>query len=165
MRTLASLALLCLMATTAQATPLKLVHVSAKAVYRTFDTDGRIAVRDFTDDFVLPGTIGKGILLSRRFPRGQPGTTGAGRYAYLYRLDLRELVEDTARPCVDVLRLDFGPVVPLDYTGDGTPDEVFVMQWRLLPMRSSLPSGERMGSRAVCPVQRLVGSERVRCGL
>ncbi|MGD2116274.1 MAG: FG-GAP-like repeat-containing protein, partial [Acidobacteriota bacterium] len=50
-----------------------------------------------------------------------------GLYAYVYRLDLRQLAGITALPCIFELSLDFGPVTALDYDGSGNPDQVFVV--------------------------------------
>jgi hypothetical protein len=122
-----TLGLLTLLAATAgEAAPLKLVNVSFPAVNCKFDTDCTIYVSDLAAHFVVGPSSGDAFLQSRTWPVGQAGTAGAGRYAYLYRIDLRQLAGLTALPCVNQMRVGFGPVVPLDYDGDGTPDDVFV---------------------------------------
>lgn len=70
---------------------------------------------------------GAGFLQSRLWPRGQAGTPGAGLYAYLYRVDLRELVGPGNPACVTSLAFDFGPVVPLDYNGNGSLEHGFII--------------------------------------
>ncbi len=47
-------------------------------------------------------------------------------YAYLYRIDLRNLVLGKPKSCVTELLIDFGPVKSIDYDGDGLLDQVFV---------------------------------------
>lgn len=122
-----ALGLLTLLAATAgEAAPLEIVNVSFPAVNCKFDTDCTIYVSDLAAHFVIGPTSGDAFLQSRTWPVGQAGTAGAGHYAYLYRIDLRQLAGLTALPCVSRMRIGFGPVVQLDYDGDGTPDDVFV---------------------------------------
>ncbi|MEP7009971.1 MAG: hypothetical protein ABJC13_06585 [Acidobacteriota bacterium] len=102
------------------------VTVGFPAINCKFDTDCKITVNDTSANFTLPGTSGSAFLQSRTWPPGQAGTIGAGKTAYLYRLDLRNLVGLTASPCVNRLKVTFGPVTALDYNGDGQPDQVFV---------------------------------------
>jgi hypothetical protein len=113
-------------ATTAVASPLKIVDVSAPAVNCKFDPSCKTLVTDSVANFTLPGSTGNAFLQSRTWPAGKPGTVGAGRYAYEYRLDLTQLTGLTALPCVTQLKLVFGPVVALDYDGNGTTEQVFV---------------------------------------
>lgn len=110
----------------AEAAPLTVVNVSFPAINCKFDTDCKITVNDTTANFTLPGTTGNAFLQSRTWPVGQAGTVGAGKHAYLYRLDLTQLVGITAAPCVTQLKLSFGPVASLDYDGNGSADQVFV---------------------------------------
>jgi len=112
--------------TLAEAAPLTVVNVSFPQVNCKFDTDCTITVNDTSANFTLPGTSGNAFLQSRTWPVGQPGTVGAGKYAYLYRLDLTQLTGVTAAPCVTQLKLNFGPVAALDYDGNGSADQVFV---------------------------------------
>ena|GEM_PF-1841255 len=104
-----------------------IVDVGAPAINCIFDDDCTITVQDTTDDFVLTGMSGNAFLQSRTFPPGQPGTAGAGLYAYLYRIDCREMVGLTHISGVIKLTIDFGPVTKLDYDGDGNTDDVWVV--------------------------------------
>jgi hypothetical protein len=116
-----------LIAAVAAASPLKIVHVSAPAINCKFDPSCTITVTDTVANFTLPGTSGNAFLQSRTSPVGKPGTVGAGKYEYDYRLDLRQLTGLTAAPCVTQLKITFGPVASLDYDGDGTAEQVFVV--------------------------------------
>jgi hypothetical protein len=127
MRGFASACLFVLLgATLAEASPLTVVNVGFPAINCKFDTDCKVTVNDSTANFTLPGTTGNAFLQSRTWPVGEPGTVGAGKHAYLYRLDLTQLTGLTAAPCVTQLKLTFGPVVSLDYDGNGSADQVFV---------------------------------------
>ncbi|MGD2115954.1 MAG: hypothetical protein PVG07_12920, partial [Acidobacteriota bacterium] len=101
------------------AAPLDVVQVGAPAVNCVFDADCTIFVTDTTDHFTIGPTSGDAFLQSRTFPPGEPGTPAEGLYAYVYRLDLRQLAGITALPCIFELSLDFGPVTALDYDGSG----------------------------------------------
>ncbi len=114
-------------ASTATAFPLDIASVRAPAVNCLFDTDCDIAVPDFNQPIPVSGASSPGVLQSRILPVGEAGTVGEGLYAYVYRVDLREVGAVTAPPCVRKLRLDFGPIEPLDYDGDGDPDDVYVV--------------------------------------
>ena len=109
------------------AAPLNIVNVSAPAINCKFDSDCKITVNDVADHFTLAAASGDAFLQSRRFPVGEAGTAAAGYYAYLYRIDLRQLAGLTALPCVNSLKIEFGPVKALDYNSDGTLDHVFVV--------------------------------------
>jgi Right handed beta helix region len=124
-----SIMILCLMVVAAQAAPLNIVPVSAPQINCLFvtDPDCRIVVSDFADHFVLPATTGNAFLQSRRFPVGEAGTVAAGLFAYVYRLDLRQLAGVTALPCIQSFSVDFGPVVPVDYDHNKRLDHVFVV--------------------------------------
>ena len=106
--------LFALAATAALAAPLTVVTVGAPAINCKFDTDCKITVNDTAAHFTLPGTSGDAFLQSRTWPAGQAGTVGAGKTAYLYRLDLRNLAGLTVLPCISKLKLTFGPVSALD---------------------------------------------------
>ncbi|MBW7883241.1 MAG: hypothetical protein H3C34_11510 [Caldilineaceae bacterium] len=106
---------------------LTIVEVGAPAINCIFDTDCKITVSDLADHFVPPGASGDAFLQSRTWPVGEAGTSGAGLYAYLYRIDLRNAVGITAAACVSTMTIDFGAVTPLDYNGDANPDHVFVI--------------------------------------
>lgn len=48
-------------------------------------------------------------------------------YAYLYRIDLRQLVGVVNIACAVSFSIDFGPVSALDYNGDNVAEHVFVV--------------------------------------
>ena len=126
MRGIMSFLFVSLAAASAAAAPLGVVTVAKPAVNCKFAPSCIIPVTDTVANFTLPGASGKAFLQSRTWPVGKPGTVGAGKYAYEYRLDLTDLVGLTAAPCVTQLKLTFGPVVSLDYDGNGTAEQVFV---------------------------------------
>ncbi|MBL7791461.1 MAG: hypothetical protein JNK77_03985 [Saprospiraceae bacterium] len=108
-------------------TNLNIVTVSAPAINCIFDSDCNVTANDTSDDFVLSGMAGSGFLQSRTLPVGEAGTPGAGLYAYEYRIDLRQMAGLTHLEGVKELSLDFGPVSSLDYNGDGSADDVYVI--------------------------------------
>jgi hypothetical protein len=116
-----------LVAATARAVPLVVVNVSAPPINCVFDASCTVVVNDTTAPINLPGS-GTGFLQSRTF-RGLPGSAAAGRYAYLYRVDLRNAVGLTNIDCVNSVTISFGAVVSmLDFNNDGSPGEqVFVV--------------------------------------
>jgi hypothetical protein len=67
-----------------------------------------------------------GFLQSRTYAAVN-GTPAAGKQMYQYRVDLTRVASVTAVPQVISFTIDFGPVVPLDFNGDGRPDQVFVI--------------------------------------
>jgi hypothetical protein len=126
MRGIVSFLFVSLAAASAAAVPLSVVRVAAPAINCKFDPSCKITVTDTVANFTLPGATGNAFLQSRTSPVGKPGTVGAGKYAYEYRLDLRQLVGVVAAPCVTQLKLTFGPVVSLNYDGLGGVEQVFV---------------------------------------
>ncbi len=106
---------------------LNIVTVAAPAINCLFDSDCTIIVDDTSSSFTPPAASGDAFLQSRLWPAGEAGTLGAGLYPYLYRIDMRNAVGLTAIACVTTMRIDFGPVAPLDYNKDGKPDHVFVV--------------------------------------
>jgi hypothetical protein len=116
-----------LVAAMAVASPLTVVTVSAPDINCKFDPSCKIVVNDSSANFTLPGTTGNAFLQTRTWPKGKPGTVGAGKYAYLYRLDLTQLTGLTAQGCVTQLKITFGPVVSLNYNGVGGTEQVFVV--------------------------------------
>lgn len=106
---------------------LDIVEVNAPAVNRIFDTDGTIVGTDTSDGLLLDGMAGSGFLQSRTWPQGEPGTAGEGLYAFQYRIDLREQAGVLNIACATSFSIDFGTVSPLDYNGDGNPDDIFVV--------------------------------------
>jgi len=106
---------------------LDIVDVNAPDINCIFDNDCRITVSDKSDDLVLDGMSGSGFLQSRTWPVGESGTAGQGLYAYLYRIDLRQLVGLVNIACAVSFSIDFGPVSALDYNGDNVAEHVFVV--------------------------------------
>ena len=106
---------------------LDVVNVGAPAINCIFDTDCTVTVHDTTDDIFLDGMSGSGFLQSRTLPVGEPGTVGAGLYAYEYRIDLRQMYGLTFIAGVTEFSIDFGSVSALDYDGDGNVDDVYVV--------------------------------------
>jgi hypothetical protein len=115
-------------ATSAQGIPLSVVNVSAPPINCIFDPSCTVVVNDTTAPINLTGSSGPGFLQSRTY-RGMPGSPAAGLYAYLYRVDLRNVAGITNIACVNSITLNFGPVVStLDFNGDHTTgDQVFVI--------------------------------------
>ena len=113
--------------TAVQAVPLTVVQVSAPPINCVFDSSCTVVVNDTTAPIALPGS-GTGFFQSRTF-RGLPGSQAAGRYAYLYRVDLRQAVGTLSLGCVNSVTVNFGEVVStLDFNNDGTTgDQVFVI--------------------------------------
>jgi hypothetical protein len=126
MRGIVSFLFVSLVAASAAAAPLSVVTVAAPAINCKFDPSCKVTVTDTAANFTLPGASGNAFLQSRTFPVGKPGTAGAGKYAYEYRLDLTQLVGLVAAPCITQLQLTFGSVVSLDYDGRGGVEQVFV---------------------------------------
>lgn len=113
-----------------------MAEVAAPKINEIFDLDGVIIVDDMTDTFTPSGTAGEAFLQTRLFPEGETGTMGAGLFAYLYRVDLRNLVSSMLPvACVSRITIPFSPVVtvppvrpvPLDYNLDDKPEDYFVI--------------------------------------
>lgn len=142
------------------AVPLEIAEVWAPAINCVCDGDCRITVNDSTAVVTLPAATGEGFLQSRTAPSGEAGTTGEGFVPYEYRLDLRPIGGVTALPCFTELSLDFGDHRPLDYDGDGDPEDVFVVTGgglRSVGLASADRTGDRITFRfapAVCAGNR-----------
>jgi hypothetical protein len=108
-------------------TSLRIVNVTSPAINCKFDADCSMTVSDTTGLIGWDISTGKGILQSRTHPVGEPGTPAAGLYNYAYRIALDDVMSSSNPPCVTQLRFDFGPVAPIDYDDDGTPDHVYVV--------------------------------------
>ncbi len=106
--------------------PLAAAYVSSPAINFVFDTDGVIVVNDMADFFTPAGATGEGFLQTRLFPRVTADISTYGLYTYLYRLDLRNLVAEQAI-CISEVKIPFGAVAPVDYDGDQTPEDYFVI--------------------------------------
>ncbi len=112
---------------TAEAVPLKIVEVSAPAINCVFDPSCTLTVTDSTANIALAGAAGTAFLQSRTVKSAAVSPAG-GRYAYEYRMDLRQAYGITAIPCVKSLSLTFGFPSTLDYDANGITDEqVFVV--------------------------------------
>ncbi|MHB8944275.1 MAG: C25 family cysteine peptidase [Bellilinea sp.] len=101
--------------------------VSAAEINQYFDADGIIVVNDMTDHFMPTGTSGDAFIQTRLFPKGETRAT-ASLYAYLYRVDLRNLASTSnAKVCVSKISLPFGPVAPSDYDNDAVLEHYFII--------------------------------------
>ena len=128
-------------------TTLEIAEVGAPSVNCVFDADCTVSVTDKVDSLVLNGMIGSGFLQSRTLPVGEPGTVGAGLYAYEYRVDLRNNVGALNIACAVSLDIDFGAVAALDYDGDGNPEHVYVVTSGGLgsvPLASAVQTGDQI---------------------
>ncbi len=106
---------------------LRVVTVSAPDINCVFDTDCKITVTDSTGAIPVPVAVPDGVLQSRTFPPGEPGTAGQSLFAYDYRVDLTPSAGIGAQICVTTLKVPFGPIKRLDYDHDGKPDDVYVV--------------------------------------
>ena len=112
----------------ASTSSLTVVNVGAPAINCVFDSDCTIIVDDSSADVVLPLATGTGFLQTRTFPIGEAGTQAEGLYAYLYRIDLRNVTANSGvTPCVWQYTVDFGAVEALNYDGTGGTEDVFVI--------------------------------------
>jgi len=112
----------------AQASPLNFVNVTAPDINCVFNTTCKVTVTDSVDTIVVPGPVwtGNGRLQSRTIT-GAAGAPGAGKTAYVYRVDLTQAVSDAEAPCVTDIAIDFGPVTKLQYNKVGPLDDVYVV--------------------------------------
>jgi hypothetical protein len=108
-----------------EAETLKVVEVNAPAVNCVFRTTCRITVTDSVGHIPLPFIAAPGTawLQSRSFT-AEPGTPGAGKTGYLYRISLTEA--SGSAECIGGVVLDFGPVAKLPYQ-TGVMADVFVI--------------------------------------
>ena len=159
---------LSLVAVASRAAPLRVVEVEVPDLHCVFRSDCLTTVTDFLDEFAVPAARGEATLQSRSHPPGEEGTPGAGLHRYEYRVDLTEVGAVTASVCVRSLEVDFGPIVPLDYDGDGRRDQVFVITEGSRPSDrpSRLAGADQTGSvvtfsfsPSVCPGSRPGGGE------
>lgn len=130
MKSILSLALLSLASATAGAyTTLNTVFVSAPAINCVFSPTCSEVVNDSTGPISLPGWPASPtfFLQTRTYP-GQPGSPAAGLYAYEYRIDLTPAGQQTGpEDCLFAVTINFGPVVPMDFNGSGTNNDVYVV--------------------------------------
>ncbi len=109
----------------AAAGPLTVVNVNAPAVNCVFATSCTITVTDSIGAIPITGITGPARLQSRSFS-GQPGTPGAGKTGYMYRVDLTQAAAPGPSSCVSRLTLNFGPIAKLPYSPAGLAD-IFVI--------------------------------------
>ena len=105
---------------------LRMVEIGARAFNCLFDTDCVITANDQTSAISFPGGRGRGFLQTRLIPRGARGTAGAGMFAYLYRIDLRNIQATRQLECIDKFTVPFSNLVALN-TGNGQRPEVFII--------------------------------------
>ena len=126
MRSVLGTAAFLLLLGSASAVPRKVVSVGAPAINCVFDPTCKIEVALTTPHIPLP-VSGPNIFESRTFA-GVAGAPANGLCAYMYRIDLSYALAMVRKPCIASFTIDFGPVVStLDFDGDGTPDQVFVV--------------------------------------
>jgi hypothetical protein len=123
----ASLAALMLAGPAQAATPLNVVNVNAPAINCVFNPACTVTVSDTVGQIPLAGTPATGRLQTRTYV-GAPGSPGAGKTAYVYRVNLTNVPRVRANPCVAAVTINFGyPVPQLQYNGAGPRDDVFVV--------------------------------------
>lgn len=110
----------------AGAAPLEIAQVKAPEIACVLASDCSLSVEEATATFAL-GTTSDSALLHSAVWQPEPATSASGIRGYVYRLDLTAAAGPIAQPCVTRLVLEFGPITPLDYDGDGDPDRVFVV--------------------------------------
>ena len=88
-----------------------------------FSTTCSVTVTDYP-----PTTLRSGKLQTRIY-HGQPGSTGAGKYVYEYRVDLTQVAGVTYPPSVDYVAIyNAGPLLQFNYNFDATAtDQVYVV--------------------------------------
>ncbi len=128
MRLTLILALLAIFPSVAGAQPLAVAEVGAPAAWCLYSPACTITVTDLLSEFTLPNTSGEGVFKSRTAQPGSSGMPAEGQYLYGYRIELDDMTSTSPfTPCVTSIALDFGPITPLDYDGDGTLEDVAVV--------------------------------------
>ena len=110
----------------APAAALKIVEVGAPAINCVFDKSCKLLVEDSLGAIKLAGDVGIGRMQTRTVT-GAAGTPGAGKTVYQYRVDLKDVLTDTAKNCIGALKIDFGKVASLPYKGPGSSAQIFVV--------------------------------------
>ncbi|HMG22540.1 MAG TPA: hypothetical protein VK607_14505 [Kofleriaceae bacterium] len=105
---------------------LGVVNVGAPGINCVFNPGCTITVSDSVGSIPLPGIAGTARLQSRTFT-GAAGAPAAGFTGYEYRVDLTDAVGIVNIPCVQALRVTFGPVAAFQYNGAGPTDQVYVI--------------------------------------
>ncbi|HEY4940927.1 MAG TPA: hypothetical protein VII56_05825 [Rhizomicrobium sp.] len=115
----------------AAAQPLSFTNVAAPAINCVFSKPVNkkctVTVTDSIGTIPIPPGVTGVVRLQTRTFSGAAGTPGAGKTAYLYRVDLTQAVSQSESPCVTDLAVDFGPVAKLPYTGNATLYDIFVI--------------------------------------
>lgn len=113
---------------TAFAMPLRFVNSDAKDVDCIFNIKCKVVASDRSELIPMPANLtGKAYLHSRTF-KGGAHSPAAGKTAYQYRLDLRQVSSMSEAPCITALILIFGPVTQLPYSGTGKLDDVHIIE-------------------------------------
>jgi len=91
-----------------------------------FSPSCSVTVTDYGAYFSVPGGSGNGHLQSRIY-QGQPGTVGAGKWVYEYRIDMTQVAGLTYIPYADELAIyNWGTLRQYDFNSDGiATDQVF----------------------------------------
>ena len=106
---------------------LTFVNASAPTIACLFASPCSVTVTDTTGNIPFPpGVTGTGTLQSRTFA-GAPGTPGAGKTAYEYRIDMSNAASDGEAACVTDLAVDFGPDTRLSFDGTGQTYDAFAI--------------------------------------
>ena len=108
------------------AAPLAVVTVAAPDINCVFNPTCKITVTDTGGNIPIPGIAGTARLQSRTF-NGAKGAPAAGKRGYMYRMNLTQAYGIVDIPCVNALKVDFGPAVKLQYNKAGGLDDVFVV--------------------------------------
>jgi hypothetical protein len=97
------------------------VNTSAPSVNCIFSTTCTLYVSDMSSPILGSGKI------QSRIVQGQPGSAAAGKWLYLYRIDLRQVAGITSIPYVTQMAISgWGPVRQYDYNFDSVAtDHVF----------------------------------------
>jgi hypothetical protein len=106
--------------------PLSVVTVGAPAINCVFSPACAFSVTDSSGNIPLPGIAGTARLQSRTFV-GAAGSPAAGLHGYEYRVNLTDAFGILDIPCVQALRVTFGPPVSLQYNGAGPTEQVYVV--------------------------------------
>jgi hypothetical protein len=126
----------------AMAAPLTIVEVASPAVNCIFNTSCTIVVNDTTGDIPVSGSEKPGFLQSRAFV-GSPGAPAAGKNGFEYRVSMTTAAAVAAQ-CVAALKIDFGPILKMQYKAERPPADVYVVTRGGLGT-VSLASAEQVG--------------------
>ena len=109
-----------LLAVAAPAMALNVVNTSSPSVNCIFNTTCSITVTEKIGPFLSNSYV------QSRYTQGQPGSTAAGKWLYLYRIDMRDEVGVVNIPYVTGLRVPFQGLRQYDFNFDAVAtDHVF----------------------------------------